>query len=129
MESLYELFTDLLLLFYERKFPIILKHFAYAKAEKAQGWAGRFSMVPILTLELLCAAGVAFMIRFLIALHKDARTSSDGCVVQLTSRYLYAKDEPSASTPARAAAKPRDVNFPGYQVIPGGRGRPFRRVG
>jgi hypothetical protein len=128
MKGLYELFTDLLLLFYERKFSIMLKHFAHAKAEKAQGWAGRLSMVPILTLELLCAAGVAFMIRFLIALHKDARTSSEGCGVQLTSRYLYTKDEPSTSL-ARAAAKPRDVNFPGYQVIPGGRGRPYRRVG
>lgn len=119
---------DLLFLFYGRKFPIILKHLAYARAERAQGWAGRFSMVAILILELLCAAGVAFMIRFLIALHKDARVSSDGCVVRLT-RYLRVNHEPSTSTFARAAAEPRDVNFPRYQVIPGGRERPLRRVG
>ena len=85
-------------------------------------------MVAILILELLCVAGVAFMIRFLIALHKDARISSDGCVVQLTC-YLRVNHEPSTSCLARAAAKPRDVNFPGYQVISGGRERPFRRVG
>ena len=76
-------------------------------------------MIAIVIFEFLCAAAAVFLVRVLIALHKDARTSSDGCVVELTSGCLYGK----------GADAPGNVSSPRYEVIVGGRARPIRRAG
>jgi len=67
-------------------------------------------MIAILIFELLCIAAAVFLVRFLVALHKDARTSSDGCVVEITQ-----------GRQAKAAAALGDAISPRYQVIAGGR--------
>ena len=88
-------------------------------------------MVATLVLELFCFIGIVFMIRFLIALFREGRTTSRCQVVHLTSRHLETEDDPSQWVAMAGAAFSRNdaKSRLGLKAIAGGRERPFRRVG
>ena len=88
-------------------------------------------MAVIVIFTLLCAAGMAFMIRFLIALSGDAGPKSRGHVFCLTSRHQETGDKPSRlAIPEGIAFERGDVGSrPEFTVIAGRGERGFRKVG
>ncbi len=88
-------------------------------------------MTATLIMEVLCVAGVLFMIRFLVALFREGKTKSPCRVVYLSSwptpsenGVLHLASEPGARSERRAT--PHQTRF---QVIVGGTNPPVRRVG
>ena len=88
-------------------------------------------MAVTVIFTLLCVAGVAFMIHFLIALSRDGGPKSPGQVLCLTSRHQETDDKPSRLATAGGIAFERgDVGArPEFTVIAGRGERGFRRVG
>jgi hypothetical protein len=87
-------------------------------------------MAAALIFELLCVAGVVFMIRFLIALSGDGRTKSQGHVACLTSWRTETDGDSVRLASAAGAASRSDANSRLWFKVIAGRGeRPFRRVG
>ena len=88
-------------------------------------------MTGTVIMEVLCVAGVLFMLRFLVALFKDGKAKSPNHIVYVSSRprqsehgVLYLASEPGARF-ARS-----DTRHPaGFQVIVGRNNPPVRRVG
>lgn len=88
-------------------------------------------MTGIVMMEVLCVAGVLFMIRFLVALFREGKAKSPGRVVYLSwpppqseNGVLYVASEPGARS---AGSDTRHQT--GFQVIVGGTNPPVRRVG
>jgi len=88
-------------------------------------------MTATLTMELVCVAGVLFMIRFLVALFTDGKRNSRHHVVYRPS-WPSRRDNgllhlTSESGTMSAGSDTRSQT--GFQVITGGTNRPARRVG
>jgi len=84
-------------------------------------------MTATLIMEIVCVAGVLFMVRFLIALFAEGKDKSRYHVVYRPSwspRHVlfYRETEPEA-----AGANPRQRT--GFQVIEGGSNLPARKIG
>ena len=85
-------------------------------------------MTATVIMEVLCVAGVLFMIRFLVALFREGGPKSP-------SRVVYLSSWPTASgngvlhlaSDARARSEWSDPTR--FQVIVGGTNPPVRRVG
>ena len=87
-------------------------------------------MAVALIFEVLCVAGVVFMISFLIALSRDKRTESRPRVVYFMSRHTETEEHSSRSATAAGTALRSDANSRlGFKVIAGRGERPLRRVG
>lgn len=87
-------------------------------------------MAATLIFESLCLASIIFMIRFLIALSRDGRTTSRCHVVHLTPRHPETEDFPDW----RLRPQPHSggaMRTPGVdsKSSPAVREWPFRRVG
>ena len=83
-----------------------------------------------LVFELLCVAGVVFMIGFLIALSRDGRTKSQRHVVYLTSwRTETDGNSVRLASAAGAASRSGADSRLRFKVIAGKGEHPFRRVG
>ena len=83
--GLYKLFINLLFELYGRRYPIALKAEWHAKARLAEASAVRLDMTGTLIMEVLCVAGVLFMIRFLVALFREDKPKSPSRVVYLSA--------------------------------------------
>ena len=95
-----------------------------------KGSAVRFNVAITVIFTLLCVAGVVFMIRFLIALSMDGRAKSRCRVVYWTSGHTETEGDASRlAVRAGTALKSGANSRPGFEVIAGRGGRPFRRVG
>ena len=88
-------------------------------------------MTATVMMEVLCVAGVLFMIRFLVALFMEGKAKSPRRVVYLSSwpaqsenGVLRLGSEPGARSERRDT--PHET---GFQVIVGGTNPPVRRVG
>ena len=108
-----------------------LKALRYATAKAVKGSTVRLGMAATLIFELLCVAGVLFMIRFLIALSRDGRTKSRCHVVYLTSLHAATEDDfsPLAAVGGATLRKSDANSRPRFSAVAGGRKQLFRRVG
>jgi hypothetical protein len=86
-------------------------------------------MAATLILEVLCALGVLFMIRFLVALHEQSKSKSSCHLVHLSSHTQTENDVPSLVTTAEVWSPSNDRQpRSGFKVISGGAKQPIRRV-
>ncbi len=88
-------------------------------------------MTATLIMEVLCAAGVLFMLRFLVAMFREDKPKSRSRVVYLSSWPTQSEHGGLhlASQPG-ARSERSDTRHPtGFQVIVGGTNPPVRRVG
>jgi hypothetical protein len=87
-------------------------------------------MAAIVIFELLCVAGIAFMIRFLIALSEGRAKSRCRIVCSTTPHMQTEEDSSRFSIVGVAAFRKSDANSrPRFKVIAAGPKRPFCRVG
>jgi len=88
-------------------------------------------MTATLIMEVLCVAGVLFMIRFLVALFRESKPVSPCCVVHLSSQPT--QTEHDALGPITEAGTRSGRSYTHHQsrfkVIAGGGKSPVRRVG
>ena len=107
----YEFFMDLLLAIYRLRYGIDLKGIRRAARRIFEGG---LAVAATVIFELLCLAALAFLLRFLFAMHKEARPKSQHQVVVMPVRHRK-----SGGASSNLALK----------AIVGGRGRFLRRVG
>lgn len=88
-------------------------------------------MTGTVIMEVLCVAGVLFMIRFLVALFRDGKAKSPSGVVYLSLPSPQSENGVFyvASKPGARSGRSDTRHQPGFQVIVGGTKPPARRVG
>ena len=82
-------------------------------------------------MEALCVAGVLFMVRFLVALFREARAKTPCCVVHLSSQCAPSQDDalgPVTEMGVRSGRDDRRRRFQ-FEVIASGAEPPLRRAG
>jgi hypothetical protein len=82
-------------------------------------------------MEALCVAGVVFMVRFLVALFREARAKTPCCVVHLSSQYAPSEDNapgPVTEMGVRSGRNDRHQRLR-FEVITGGTEPAVRRAG
>jgi hypothetical protein len=94
-----------------------------------KGSAVGFGMTATVIMEVLCVAGVLFMIRFFVALFREGRPKSPSCVVYLSSWPTEQGVLHLASEPGARSARSDTGHPTRFQVIVGGTNPPVRRVG
>jgi len=80
-------------------------------------------------MEVLCLAGVLFMIRFLVALFRDGKPKSPSQVVYLSTRQSGNRVLRLASGSGVRSGRSGMRHPTGFQLIAGGTKPPVRRVG
>ncbi len=88
-------------------------------------------MTGTVIMEVLCVAGVLFMIRFLVALFREGKPKSPSRVVYLSWPPPQSENGVFhvASKPGARFARSDSRHPTGFQVIVGGTKPPARRVG
>ena len=93
-----------------------------------KGSAVGFGMTATVIMEVLCVAGVLFMIRFFVALFREGRPKSPSRVVCLSSLPTPSGNGVlQLASDARARSEWSDPTR--FQAIVGGTNPPVRRVG
>lgn len=86
-------------------------------------------MTATLIMEVLCVAGVLFMIRFLVALFRESKPVSRCRVVHLSSRRTQTENDAFGLIPEAGSGRSDTARRPRFKVIAGGGKSPVRRVG
>ena len=87
-------------------------------------------MAVTMIFGLLCIAGMAFMICFLVALSRDGRSEPRCRVIYMGLRPSDTEENfPRLASPAGTALRSDANSRLGLKVIAGRAERPFRRVG
>ncbi len=91
--------------------------------------AERLGMTGTVIMEVLCAAGVLFMIRFFVALLQEGKPKSPSHVGHLSTRQSGNRVLRLASESGKRSARSDTPRQTGFQLIVGGTKPPVRRVG
>jgi hypothetical protein len=126
---LYKLSMILLFELYARRYPIVLRAEWYAEARPSEGSAVRLGMTATLVFEVMCVAGVLFMIRFLVALFRESRRKSSCRIVYLSSRRTQTRNDAFSLIPTAGSGRSANLRRSRFEVIAGGTKPPARRVG
>jgi len=86
-------------------------------------------MTATVIMEVLCVAGVLFMLRFLVALFRDGKPKSPRGVVYLYSRRTQTEDDAFGLIPEAGSGRSDTHRRSPFEVIAGGTAPPARRVG
>jgi len=86
-------------------------------------------MTATLIMEVLCVAGVLFMLRFLVALSRDGKAKSPCRVVYLLSPRTQTDNRAFGLIPEAGSERSDTHRRSRFEVIAGGTAPPARRAG